>query len=79
MPDSLAPHFHRDDGPTFSVVVPAFNEAEGLTAFHTRLAAAMAPLGAWEVIYVDDGSTDATRDVVDYLRRDDPRIAPVSL
>lgn len=79
MPDALTPHFHREDRPIFSVVVPAFNEAEGLAAFHRRLAAAMAPLGAWEAIYVDDGSIDATRDVVEFLRRDDPRIGLISL
>ena len=79
MPDALTPHFHREDRPIFSVIVPAFNEAEGLAAFHRRLAAAMVPLGAWEAIYVDDGSIDATRDVVELLRRDDPRIALISL
>ena len=79
MPDALTSHFHREDRPIFSVVVPAFNEAEGLAAFHRRLAAAMAPLGAWEAIYVDDGSIDATRDVVEFLRRDDPRIGLISL
>ncbi len=44
-----------------SVVVPAFNEAEGIAAFHDRLAAVMHTLGErWEVIYVNDGSRDAT-------------------
>ncbi len=79
MPDALTPHFHRNAPPVFSIVVPAFNEAEGLMAFHRRLSAAMEPLAAWEVIYVDDGSIDSTRDVVELLRRDDPRIALVSL
>jgi glycosyltransferase involved in cell wall biosynthesis len=79
MPDVLAPHFHGQTSPTFSVVVPAFNEAEGLTEFHRRLAAAMAPLGAWEVIYVDDGSEDMTRQTIELLRQDDPRVALVGL
>jgi glycosyltransferase involved in cell wall biosynthesis len=84
MPDALTPHyqgghFHRDDRPIFSVVVPAFNEAEGLTGFHQRLVAAMAPLGSWEAIYVDDGSDDATREVVEFLRHDDPRIGLICL
>ncbi|MSP01341.1 MAG: glycosyltransferase [Acetobacteraceae bacterium] len=79
MLDVLTPHFHREDRPTFSVVVPAFNEAEGLTNFHQRLVTAMDPLGTWEVIYVDDGSLDSTRDTVEFLRRDDPRIALISL
>jgi polyisoprenyl-phosphate glycosyltransferase len=79
MLDVLTPYFHREGRPIFSVVVPAFNEAEGLADFHQRLVAAMEPLGAWEAIYVDDGSDDTTRDMVEYLRRDDPRIALVSL
>jgi glycosyltransferase involved in cell wall biosynthesis len=51
-----------DGGPTISVVVPAYNEeryiAEALDAI---LAQTRAPL---EVIVVDDGSTDGTREVV---------------
>jgi glycosyltransferase involved in cell wall biosynthesis len=79
MPDATTPHFHQPVRPVLSVVIPAFNEAEGLTGFHQRLSVAMEPLGAWEAIYVDDGSEDATREVVEYLRRDDPRVALVSL
>jgi glycosyltransferase involved in cell wall biosynthesis len=79
MPDALTPHFHRESRPVLSIVVPAFNEAESLTGFHQRLVAAMRPLGTWEVIYVDDGSNDFTREVVEFLRRDDPRIALICL
>jgi len=79
MLDVLTPHFLPQARPTFSVVVPAFNESDGLVAFHQRLATAMEPLGAWEAIYVDDGSNDTTRDIVELLRRDDPRIALVAL
>jgi polyisoprenyl-phosphate glycosyltransferase len=79
MPDALAPRFHHQDRPTFSVVVPAFNEAEGIAGFHQRLAAAMDPLGSWEAIYVDDGSNDTTREMVEYLRHDDRHIALVGL
>ena len=79
MPDVLAPHFQGDKRPTLSVVVPAFNEAEGITEFHLRLVAAMEALGSWEAIYVDDGSNDTTRETVELLRLDDPRIALISL
>ena len=65
--------------PTFSVVVPAFNEADGLAEFHRRLAGVMATVGTWEVVYVDDGSDDATHMVLQRLRRDDPHIALISL
>lgn len=45
-----------------TVVSPAFNEADGIEAFHERLvgAAAQVPNASWEFIYVEDGSTDAT-------------------
>src|ERR1700687_1482185 len=36
MLDVLTPHFHSEGRPTFSIVTPAFNEAEGLTGFHDR-------------------------------------------
>ncbi|HUB11931.1 MAG TPA: glycosyltransferase family 2 protein [Acetobacteraceae bacterium] len=65
--------------PVFSVVVPAFNEAEGIAAFHRRLAVVMPPLGTWEVIYVNDGSTDATLAALRALRQADPHIAIVNL
>ena len=51
------------DGPTISVVVPAYNEERYITeALDAVLAQTLAPL---EVIVVDDGSTDATVAVVE--------------
>ncbi len=48
-----------------SVVVPCFNEADGLARFHRRLSEAARALRkkrglACEVVYVDDGSSDET-------------------
>lgn len=66
--------------PVFSVVVPCLNEAEGLAEFHARLRAVMDGLGGtWEVVYVNDGSTDATLARMEALRTADPRIALVNL
>lgn len=66
-----------------SVIVPAYNEAEGIAAFHRRLTAAMngamARLGAWEVIYVNDGSRDDTLLRLQALRRGDPRLGVLNL
>lgn len=60
-------------GPEISVVVPVYNEAEVLPAFHRRLAATLAALkGSSEVLYVDDGSSDATACVLARLRATDP-------
>lgn len=65
--------------PTISVVVPAYNEAAGLRTFHDRLLSAMAEVADWEVVYVNDGSTDLTLAAMEALRRTDGRVAVVSL
>ena len=39
----------------------------------------MDDLGTWEAIYVDDGSADDTRAVIDAIRRDEPHAAIVAL
>ena len=66
--------------PVFSVVVPCFNEAAGLAEFHARLRAVMDGLGgAWEVVYVNDGSADATLGLMESLRAGDRRVALVNL
>ena len=63
----------------FSVVVPAFNEADGIAVFHHRLAGTMNLVGAWEAIYVNDGSEDATLAVLHELQRADPHVAMLNL
>jgi glycosyltransferase involved in cell wall biosynthesis len=65
--------------PMLSVVVPAYNEADGLDVFHRRLLRALAGLASWEVVYVNDGSTDDTLSVMEALHRTDDRVAVVNL
>ena len=72
-------HLRRSWQPTISVVVPAYNEAAGLPVFHERLLAALSPLGQYEVVYVNDGSTDTTLAAMEALHRGDDRVAVVSL
>ena len=51
----------RAPAPSLSVVVPAYNEALNLPTLMAQLATALPALSPrWEVIVVDDGSTDAT-------------------
>ncbi len=58
-----------------SVVVPAHNEESTVAVFVERTAKAFAQLGrAWELLYVDDGSTDATAAAVQAAARAEPRI-----
>src|SRR6187551_2125399 len=54
--------------PTVSVLVPAKDEAENLSAFMEQAAQAFASApGNYEVIVVDDGSIDATWSVLESL------------
>jgi dolichol-phosphate mannosyltransferase len=63
-----------------SVVVPAFNEGEGIRALHRRLSACAATWGEdYEILLVDDGSRDNTLAVAEELAGADPRFKVVSL
>ena len=65
---------------TLSVVVPCFNEEEVLPAFHTRLLAAMAGVeDGWEVIYINDGSTDGTLSILKALQLTDAAVGFAAL
>ncbi|MEV6472673.1 glycosyltransferase [Streptomyces sp. NPDC051657] len=62
-------------GLQLSVVVPCFDEAEVLGAFHAALTGVLEPLGdSFEICYVDDGSRDRTRLLLSALAARDPRV-----
>ena len=50
-----------------TIVIPVFNEADSLEPLHAEIVAALGDVGPFEVVYVDDGSTDrlAGRDGAD--------------
>lgn len=63
-----------------SVVVPCHNELESLPELHRRLAEALDGLGrSWELVVVDDMSTDGTRDLLRGLAARDSRVRAVLL
>lgn len=62
-----------------SVVVPLRDEAPNLRALHAEIAAAFQGADGWEVVFVDDGSSDEGPDVLRELARDDPRVRVVTL
>lgn len=65
---------------TLSVVVPVYDEAEVLPLFARRLRPVLDALGEdYEVLVVDDGSTDATPPLLERLRRDWPALRVVRL
>ncbi|GMA85700.1 glucosyl transferase [Angustibacter aerolatus] len=66
--------------PVLSVVVPAYDEAEVLPLFAQRLRPVLDDLGEpYEVLVVDDGSTDATPALLERLRREWPSLRVVRL
>src|SRR5512138_3655023 len=65
---------------TCSVVVPVFNEEDGLAELHRRTAAVLAATGLdWELVLVNDGSRDRSLEVMHELADRDPRVVVVSL
>jgi glycosyltransferase involved in cell wall biosynthesis len=69
-----------EPGPDVSIVVPLYNEVDNVEELHRQLTAALDPLGrTFELVLVDDGSTDGTRERLLALEARDPRVRPVLL
>src|SRR5438132_10282017 len=63
-----------------SVVIPIKDERDNLRPLHDRLRRSLDPLGlTYEVILVDDGSTDGSFAVLEELAAEDPRLKVVRL
>jgi glycosyltransferase involved in cell wall biosynthesis len=61
--------------PGLSVVVPIYNERENVAPLHEALTHSLQLLGrSYEIVLVDDGSTDGTRDVLRELAARDPHL-----
>ena len=66
--------------PLVSVIVPVFNGADMVPACHAALAPVLDQMaGGAEVVYVDDGSADATVDALKAVQLADPRVLVVEL
>lgn len=63
--------------PRFAVVAPMLNEAENIELMAREIAEACAPVGPFEAIFVNDGSTDDTSGKIASLRDEFPWLREV--
>jgi glycosyltransferase involved in cell wall biosynthesis len=67
-----------ESGPEISIVIPVYNEGPNIPELRTRLLQSLDTLGKrWEVVLVNDGSTDATESLLDAIAEADTRFVVV--
>ncbi len=63
---------------TYSIIAPVYNESENLPELYRRVTEVMDGNGEpWELVLVDDGSTDGSTAMMLELAKKDPRVRPV--
>src|SRR3974390_2954428 len=63
-----------------SVVIPVYNEEELITRLHEAVSGSLKKVvDEWEVVYVDDGSTDSSLDLLKSIQDTDSHVVVVEL
>lgn len=69
---------HNPDHPELSILIPLLNEAESLPELYQQIIAALEPTGkTFEILFIDDGSRDASFDIIRELREKDERVRAI--
>jgi dolichol-phosphate mannosyltransferase len=64
--------------PVVSIIAPIFNESANIPELYRRISEVMDRIvESWELILIDDGSTDNSVDLIHRLAEKDPRVQPV--
>ena len=70
----------QETNPELSLFLPVLDEEENLRPMHAKIALALDALGKTaEVIYVDDGSTDRSLEILKEIASEDDRVRVISL
>jgi glycosyltransferase involved in cell wall biosynthesis len=65
---------------TLSIVIPIYNEEENIHILHEKLKEVLDPLEKeYEILFVDDGSTDRTLSILEEIQAKDKRVIVLSL
>jgi len=67
----------RDAACPLSVVIPVHDEVDNLDALHTRVRWALRGIEGWELVLVDDGSRDGSRERVRRLAETDRQVVAI--
>ena len=66
--------------PELSILVPVYNEVESLTQLHREISeGCRGAVDDYEIVFVDDGSSDGSADALDALADSDPRVSVIHL
>lgn len=64
--------------PVFSIIAPVYNETGCIDELFSKISAVMDSTGEpWELVLVDDGSTDGSTEMIRSLARNDKRVRPI--
>src|SRR5918995_541841 len=76
----LSQQVWQRSSPYVSIVIPLFNEGDNIRPLYVSLRSGMEKTGySWEVIFVDDGSTDNTFRLLQELHRQDNHVRVLRL
>jgi glycosyltransferase involved in cell wall biosynthesis len=68
------PEHPHEGGRELSVIIPLYNEEQSLRELYDSLRTALGRIGRYEIIFVDDGSTDGSMRILHELRHRDRRV-----
>ncbi len=64
--------------PVFSIIAPVYNEFESLGELYSQISRVMDQTGEkWELVLIDDGSTDGSTEMMREMAQRDPRVRTV--